>query len=92
MSDPPPPGLGRIPPRPLYSIRELARATGIGRDRLRRMLVERDVEFFYVGGRPCVPLSEIVAKLKPLWDSVQASESLRGEGDEEDDLARDGFE
>jgi uncharacterized membrane protein YgcG len=72
----------RIPVRPLYSIAELARATRIGRGRLRRMLDERGVELFFVRGRPCVPLSEIVAKLKPLWDSVQASEALRGEGGE----------
>jgi hypothetical protein len=25
-----------------------------------------------LGGRACVPLSEIIAKLKPLWDSVHA--------------------
>jgi hypothetical protein len=56
----------------------------MGRGRLRRMLDERGVELFFVSGRPCVPLSEIVAKLKPLWDSVQASEGLPGEADERD--------
>jgi hypothetical protein len=66
--------------RPLYSIAELARVTRMGRGRLRRMLDERGVELLFVHGRPCVPLSEIVAKLKPLWDSVQASEALQGDG------------
>jgi hypothetical protein len=49
------------------------------------MLDERGIELFFVGGRPCVPLSEIVAKLKPLWDSVQAFEALQGEGDSDED-------
>ncbi|HEY6458733.1 MAG TPA: hypothetical protein VIY73_01240 [Polyangiaceae bacterium] len=79
-----PPTSLRIPVRTLYSIAELARATRMGRGRLRRMLDERGVELFVVNGRPCVPLSEIVAKLKPLWDSVQASEDLGGEGDDGD--------
>jgi len=70
--------------RPLYSIAELARATRIDRGRLRRMLDERGVELFFVRGRPCVPLSEIVAKLKPLWDSAQAIDALRGEGAQSD--------
>ncbi len=87
MREPPPPALGRIPLRPLYTIAELVRATQMGRARLRRMLEERGVESFYVRGRPYVPLSEIVAKLKPLWDSVQASDIL-GDGDGEDE--RDG--
>jgi hypothetical protein len=80
-----PPSAGRIPLRPLYSIAELARATRIGRGRLRRMLDERGIELFFVRGRPCVPLSEIVAKLKPLWDSVQALEALQGEGGSDED-------
>jgi hypothetical protein len=46
------------------------------------MLDERGVELFYVRGRPCVPLSEIVAKLKPLWDSVHAAQEA-GDTDED---------
>jgi hypothetical protein len=49
------------------------------------MLDERGVELFYVCGRPCVPLSEIVAKLKPLWDSVRAAGAVPGEGDSDED-------
>jgi hypothetical protein len=59
----------------------------MGRGRLRRMLDERGVELFFVSGRPCVPLSEIVAKLKPLWDSVEASEELEGQGDPDEDCS-----
>ena len=81
----------RIPVRTLYSIAELARATRMGRGRLRRMLDERGVELFVVSGRPCVPLSEIIAKLKPLWDSAQASEGLEG-GDDGGDRDEDCFE
>ena len=84
-----PTSLPRIPLRPLYSIAELARATRVDRKRLRRMLDERGVELFFVGGRPCVPLSEIVAKLKPLWDSAQAIEALRDEGGEGGDADSD---
>jgi hypothetical protein len=76
---------GHLPLRSLYSIAELARAAQIDRQRLRRMLDERGVELFVVNGRPCVPLSEIVAKLKPLWDSVQAFEGLRCERDSNGD-------
>ena len=49
------------------------------------MLDERGVELFYVCGRPCVPLSEIVAKLKPPWDSVPAAGAASGEGDSDED-------
>ena len=34
-----------------------------------------------------MPLSEIVAKLKPLWDSVEASEELEGERDPDEDCS-----
>jgi len=54
------------------------------------MLVERGVELFYVGGRPYVPLSEIVAKLKPLWDSMGAAQSGPEEGDADDALDPNG--
>ncbi|HEY2511039.1 MAG TPA: hypothetical protein VGI39_09295 [Polyangiaceae bacterium] len=82
-----PPTSARLPVRTLYSLAELARATRMGRGRLRRMLDERGVELFFVSGRPCVPLSEIVAKLKPLWDSVEASEELEGQGDPDEDCS-----
>ncbi len=84
LSDSASPGSVRL--RPFYSIRELARASRIERRQLRRMLVERGVELFYVGRRPYVPLSEIVAKLKPLWDSMGAASSAPEEGDAEDAL------
>jgi hypothetical protein len=44
------------------------------------VLEERGVALLFVRGRPCVPLSEIVAKLKPLWDSMEAYETLCREG------------
>jgi hypothetical protein len=84
------PSPGRLPLRPLYSLAELARAMRVDRGRLRRMLDERGVELFYVCGRPCVPLSEIVAKLKPLWDSVRAAGAVPGEGDSDEGLVRIG--
>jgi hypothetical protein len=74
----------RIPLRPLYTISELARATGVSRACLRDMLQERGVELFVAGRRRWVPLSEIVAKLKPVWDSVQANGDLQDEGDLEE--------
>ena len=80
-----PAGPGRLPVRPLYTISELARATRVSRDRMRRLLLDRGIEFLYVGGRPCVPLSEIVAKLKPLWDSVLAAQEVSGEGNTDED-------
>ncbi len=76
----------RLPLRALYTMAELVRATGVSRRYLRRALEERGVELFVIGGRPWVPLSEIVAKLKPLWDSVQASGGVEDEGDEGDAL------
>ncbi len=78
------PSLPRIPLRPLYTISELARATGVSRKCLRDMLAERKVELFVAGGRCWVPLSEIVAKLRPVWESVQANGDLQGEGDLEE--------
>jgi hypothetical protein len=57
------------------------------RRRLRRMLDDRGVEVFHVGGRACVPLSEIIAKLKPLWDSVQAVGPVPEEDDSDPEWA-----
>ncbi|MGH7293719.1 MAG: hypothetical protein ACRELB_02245 [Polyangiaceae bacterium] len=71
----------RLPLRALYTIAELTRATGVSRRYLRRALEERGVELFFIAGRPWVPLSEIVAKLKPLWDSAKASGGVDEEGD-----------
>jgi hypothetical protein len=87
-----PAGPGRIPLRPLYTISELARATRIERRQLRRMLAERGVELFYIGARPYVPLSELIAKLKPWWDSIGAAGSGPEEGDSDDASDRFGSE
>jgi AraC-like DNA-binding protein len=74
----------RLPLRALYTISELARATGMSRRYLRRALEERGVTLFVVAGRPWVPLSEIKAKLGTLWDSTMASGSVEDEGDASD--------
>jgi hypothetical protein len=71
----------RLPLRALYTMAELVRATGVSRRYLRRALEERGVELFFIGGRPWVPLSEIVAKLKPLWDSAKATGSIDEEAE-----------
>jgi hypothetical protein len=69
-------GSPRLPLRRLYSISEFARAARMDRRRLRRLLEECGVELFPVGRRMSVPLSEIIAKLKPLWDSIRAYDAL----------------
>jgi hypothetical protein len=45
--------------------------------RMRLMLEENGVELFRVGRRMCVPLSELVTKLRHFWESDEVYEKLR---------------
>ena len=71
------PKITALPVRVLYSVNELARAVGVDRRRLHRLLVACGVELLPLGSRVFVPLSEIATKLKPLWESIRAAESVR---------------
>jgi hypothetical protein len=70
-------GTARLALRCFYTVGELARAARVDRRTVLRMLHVRGVEVLALGNRTYVPLSEIVEKLKPLWDSVQASQERR---------------
>jgi hypothetical protein len=61
----------------LYSIPALARAAHVSPGVLRRLLRERQVEFFKAGRSYFVPLVEIECKLPLLWKSILAAEALR---------------
>jgi hypothetical protein len=63
--------------RALYSIGELARFARVPTFKLRRVLKASGVVLLRSGRALYVPLSEIEAKIPPLWQSIAAAERLR---------------
>jgi hypothetical protein len=61
----------------MYTIPMLARALGIGRSRVNRLLDAQDVLVYTVGRSRLVPLSEIEEKLPALWESIRTAEKER---------------
>jgi hypothetical protein len=76
------PSLQSLPIRAIYSIAELARASGIERRKLKRLLVAARVELMSTARVSFVPLSELEVKVRPLWEAVKAAQALRGLIDE----------
>jgi hypothetical protein len=76
------PSLQNLPIRALYSIGELARASGIERRTLKRLLVAARVELMSTGRVSFVPLCELEVKVRPLWEAIKAAHALRGLIDE----------
>jgi len=76
------PALQNLPLRALYNIGELARASGIERRKLKRLLVAANVELMSTGRVSFVPLSELEVKVRPLWEAIKAAHALRGLIDE----------
>jgi len=68
-----------LPLRAMYPIGELARATGMSHRRLDGLLRGAGVQILRSGSARYVPLSELEAKVRPLWDSIKAAEALRQE-------------
>jgi hypothetical protein len=66
-----------LPVRGFYKIAELARALGTTRWRIGQMLAQAGVELYVPGKVALVPLSELEAKAKPLWEGIKAAEKLR---------------
>jgi hypothetical protein len=61
----------------VYSIGALARIGNVGPDLIRRVLRANGVTLVRVGRALSVPLSELKAKIPPLWDSLLLCEQLR---------------
>ena len=76
MKSPLRPSLQNLPLRALYNIGELARASGIERRKLKRLLVAARVELLSTVS--FVPLSELEVKVRPLWEAIKAAHALRG--------------
>jgi len=66
-----------LPLRVVYTLGELARAAGISRRRLARLFDRLGVRMLRSETTPLVFLSELEAKVEPLWESIQATEVLR---------------
>jgi hypothetical protein len=64
----------------LYSIAELARFARVTTRLLRRVLRANAVVLVSGGRSLYVPLSEIEAKIPPLWTSLEAAERMRQAG------------
>ena len=69
--------VGDLPVRALYPLAQLARATGMDRQRLRAALDRVGVRFLQTNRTVWVPLSEIQRKVPPLWERIRAAEMLR---------------
>jgi len=66
-----------LPIQAFYSLPELARASGISRFKLRRMLESKGIAFERSGRSVLVGLSELEKKYPELWDSIKIAASLR---------------
>ena len=66
-----------LPLRALYTVGELARAVGVSRYMMTRLLRAKGVELLRSGRRLIVPLCEIEEKLPLLWRSVLLAEAAR---------------
>ncbi len=69
-----------LPLRAAYDVTELARATGIERRRLRRVLEDAGVRFLQCGRVRLVSLSEIERKVPLLWEGIKSAYAVGGEG------------
>jgi hypothetical protein len=68
---------GALEVQAVYSIAALARAANVTPHLLRRLLVANGVTFVRAGRAMLVPLSEIEARIPPLWESIKAAEMVR---------------
>jgi hypothetical protein len=68
-----------LPIKSAYSITELARASGIERRTLKRLLTRSGVDFVGSGRILYVSLSELEVKVRPLWEGIKAAHSFGGE-------------
>jgi hypothetical protein len=67
-----------VPLKAMYTTSMLAKALGIGRARLHRLLKGQQVLVYIDGTRWLVPLSEIEEKLPAVWESIRKAEKERG--------------
>jgi hypothetical protein len=61
----------------LYTVNALAEAAGVGRRRFHRLLRSVDVRFLRLGRLTFVTMTELETKVPELWESIQATETLR---------------
>jgi hypothetical protein len=61
----------------VYTVGELARASGVSAWRLARLLADADVAFTRSGRCRLVSLSELRSKARPIWDAIGEAEALR---------------
>lgn len=69
--------LDSIPLRAVYTVSELARATGRDRRFVKRLLERTGVGVFKAGKVWAVTLSELELKARPIWEAIKAAEMLR---------------
>ena len=69
--------MAALPLRAAYYLSDLARAASMSRWRMRRLLEGSGVEVMRVGRMTLIPLSELEAKVWPIWEGIKAAEVLR---------------
>ncbi len=70
-----------LPLKALYTTTELARSIGISRHVLRKLVRLQSIFVYQVGAVTLVPLTEIKAKLEPVWEAICLAEQNRKKGD-----------
>jgi AraC-like DNA-binding protein len=68
-----------LPLKPLYTVGDLARASGMSRRRLQRILAQAGVTFLRSGTIYLVSLSELELKAAPFWEGIKAAYAIEGE-------------
>jgi hypothetical protein len=76
-----PPSAEPLPLRPFYSIRELATAASMSRERILRMLDGLGIERIMLGSSYVIPYSELERKALPFLESVRSLDLRRETGE-----------
>ena len=60
----------------LYTVGELATASGVDRRTLRLLLVEAGCDLLASGNAYYVSMADLELRARPLWDGIQAAQAL----------------
>jgi hypothetical protein len=67
----------KLPVRSVYKLSELARAAGVTRWRMVRILESLDIDLYRPGSVGLIPVHELETKAKLLWDAIRCAERIR---------------
>ena len=70
------PSMQRLHLKALYTVGELATASGLDRRNLRLLLQQAGCELMVSGNAYYVSLADLELKVRPLWEGIKAAQAL----------------